>query len=57
MYYVPYEYNNNINYKFYLFLGYKIDTHFSSYALIEPKLIHARHKREIHSTKANPVSK
>ncbi|XP_050532167.1 disintegrin and metalloproteinase domain-containing protein 28 [Daktulosphaira vitifoliae] len=32
----------------------QISKEFSSYTLIEPKLIHTKHKREIHSTKTNP---
>ncbi|VVC31963.1 Hypothetical protein CINCED_3A014758 [Cinara cedri] len=32
----------------------KIDKQFNSHAFIEPKLIHAKHKREIESTKINP---
>jgi len=34
----------------------KIDNQFNNYAFIEPKLFSSRHKREIQSTKINPVS-
>lgn len=34
----------------------QIDNQFNNYAFIEPKLFNARHKREIQSTKINPVS-
>lgn len=34
----------------------QIDKQFKTYAFIKPKLIHAKHKREIQSTKTDPVS-
>jgi len=34
----------------------QIDNQFNNYAFIEPKLFSSRHKREIQSTKINPVS-
>lgn len=50
---------HNFNIQFLSFIGDitdQIEKQFNSYSFIKPKLIHSRHKREIQSTKTNPVS-
>lgn len=50
---------HDFNIQFLSFLGDipdQIEKQFNSYSIIKPKLIHSKHKREIQSTKTNPVS-